>query len=234
MRIGYHVHNPREKLPIPQVPIQIFYKSPMNIKSRGILNYKIFKDYNMPIFTHATYAVNLGSNLSTAKLNQLSKNLIDDLQFLDRLPDGRGTILHYRKGQNLMSNIEYILSQIEEAGVKSKLILENVKGTTIGDMYEIQRSFKGRIGFCFDTCHLFISGYDLRDLNILGDVCTELKNSFPDLMLLHYNDSNSLTKDIHAVPNEGYIGNKKLGGNPKTFAVLKKKFKNIPLIMEIN
>lgn len=234
MKVGHHVHDPRSGLP-DSVPIQIFYKSPYSLKARGSLDPGLFKNFKCPVFTHGTYVINLGGIISDKKMVELAGNIADDLDFLDSIPNGVGTVVHYKTGDHIIDNIRRLLKLLGR-GRKSRLIIENVKGTTIGEMYVLQKEFPGRIGFCFDTCHLFISGYDLRDLDICRNVFDEIKRSFPDLMLIHFNDSASPRQDIHEEPGFGYIGNPKLGGNSRTFRLIMKIMKGtgVPLVSEIN
>ncbi len=226
---GYHLQadeieeEKKKGLPV----IQFFYKSPINLRARGTASPELFSGYKGKIFTHGTYVMNLGHNMSDKKIEALAENLQDDLNYL-KLVGGVGTVIHYHMNEGVAAaNIRRLLRLI-----KGKIILENVKGTQLGELVNLQRKFRGKIGFCFDTCHLFISGYDLRDEKLCKDLFTMIRKEFPDLALIHLNDAASMTKDEHALPGEGYIWNPKLGGNPKTLPLIMKLLKGIPMVHE--
>ncbi len=238
--IGRHISlDVIKKGEIPDMPIQFFLKSPLTLNfTPHSLSPSLFDGHKGDIFTHATYVGHLGKKMNSALINSLSANLEDDLSFLDRV-NGIGTVLHYRRSRERDANEENIRLLLE-AGLsefRSKVIIENTKGTRISDMYELQDTFRKSIGFCFDTCHLFISGYDLRDRQVAFDLFHEIRGTFPDLKLLHFNDAASKTKDVHEEVPFGYIGNPKLGGNRAIFPLIVKEMKKIsrdfPLIEEV-
>lgn len=136
--------------------------------------------------------------------------------------------------------VKYVMTHLgsaREVGVKwlpmvvkgLKKIMDGYKGSTkllieisagsgevIGDKFEeIAKILKGvghkEIGVCFDTCHAFASGYDLRDVKAV-------KKTFGDfdkiiglnrLKLIHCNDSKTplgSNKDRHEHIGLGQIG----------------------------
>lgn len=92
--------------------------------------------------------------------------------------------------------------------------------------------FPDRIGFCVDTAHAHISGYDLTTQNGFQDFCEIVYKvtQYIPLMLLHLNDTiqqSGVLCDQHALPGMGVLSQE----------VLKKimyhdTFKNIPIIIE--
>lgn len=70
---------------------------------------------------------------------------------------------------------------------------------------------KGTIGVCFDTCHVFASGYDLRDAATVKKTMTEFDQhiGLERLKLVHANDSKfglGEKKDRHEHIGKGLIG----------------------------
>jgi deoxyribonuclease-4 len=69
------------------------------------------------------------------------------------------------------------------------------KGTELGNCFEdfvyifSKVKFRGRVGICWDTCHLFSSGYDLKEK--LDEVIEEFnsKIGINKLWVIHLNDS---------------------------------------------
>lgn len=84
-------------------------------------------------------------------------------------------------------------------------------GRIIHDVEKKRPSLKNSIGVCFDTCHAFASGYDLRDRAAI-DVTLKAFDAAIDidrLKLLHANDSKfdlGSRKDRHEHIGQGHIG----------------------------
>jgi len=70
-----------------------------------------------------------------------------------------------------------------------------------------------RLGVCLDSCHLFVSGYDVTDRDALDRVIDELNRTIglDRLRCLHVNDANApfdSNRDRHANIGEGHMGEK--------------------------
>ncbi len=70
-----------------------------------------------------------------------------------------------------------------------------------------------RLGICLDSCHLYVSGYDVTDRTALDRLLEELDESigFDRLRCLHVNDANAplgSNRDRHANIGEGDLGEK--------------------------
>jgi deoxyribonuclease-4 len=119
-------------------------------------------------------------------------------------------------------------------------VIENTagQGTNLGYKFEHLAYIidkvedKSRIGVCIDTCHLFASGYDIRDKASYDKTWEEFDKiiGFEYLKGMHLNDSKSSLGskvDRHASLGEGEIG-------IEFFKILMQdnRFDNIPLILE--
>lgn len=88
----------------------------------------------------------------------------------------------------------------------------NVIGASFDELQEIMRALKSfDIGVCFDTCHAFASGYDLRTKAVIKNTLDEFdkKIGLSNLKLVHANDSMNefdSHKDRHEHIGEGQIG----------------------------
>jgi deoxyribonuclease IV len=119
------------------------------------------------------------------------------------------------------------------------ILIENSSGqkNSIGSKFDEIRDILDvlndkKFGVCFDTCHAFAAGYDLRT----AEKVIETMNNFNDIIniknlkVLHLNDSKGKInekKDRHQHIGLGSIGKAGL------MEVLKNKhFPNIPIIME--
>jgi len=104
------------------------------------------------------------------------------------------------------------------------LVLEIAAGSgnIIGDSFEevgyfIKTAKKEgvELGFCFDTCHSFAAGYDLRTSKKVREVFTKMDKDIQleNLKCIHFNDSMTpfdSRKDRHEHIGEGEIGEKGL------------------------
>lgn len=79
------------------------------------------------------------------------------------------------------------------------ILLENTAGenhsvgSTLEDIADVigRCEEPSRIGVCFDTCHAFAAGYDLRDSHTIGEVSDMIEDllGITSLRLLHLNDA---------------------------------------------
>ncbi|PIS41453.1 MAG: endonuclease [Candidatus Kerfeldbacteria bacterium CG08_land_8_20_14_0_20_42_7] len=99
------------------------------------------------------------------------------------------------------------------------LLLENAAGagTVIGSTFEelavLMKAApnKKKVGVCIDTCHLFASGYDIRDAKTVQKTLKKFDRIIGKkyLRYIHANDSRTglgEKKDRHEHVGEGYIG----------------------------
>ena len=99
------------------------------------------------------------------------------------------------------------------------ILLENMAGqkNSIGSRFEELKQIldmlepRKRFGVCFDTCHAFAAGYDLRSKDKVEDVIAEFDKyvGMKELRVVHLNDSKgdvSCNLDRHEHIGMGYIG----------------------------
>ncbi len=158
-----------------------------------------------------------------------------------------GLVVHY--GSHMGSSIEdghaRIVSACKKAigstqGSNVRILLENSAGTrnSVGSKFEDVRNVLDRIGdekrtgACFDTCHAFASGYDLRTTQSAQKTIHEFDETvgLERLFLIHVNDSKADIgegRDRHEHIGLGKIGDK---GFRSFFAL--KAIRDIPLVLE--
>lgn len=172
------------------------------------------------IIAHAPYTMNLCS--SDEKIRIYSKNLLkDDIEKTELIPN-----VYYNlhpgshTGQGVKTGINQISASINEIITKSQntiLLLETMsgKGSEIGRNFEEiaaiinQINIKEKIGVCFDTCHVYDSGYDI--VNNLENVLEKFDKiiGISKLKVVHLNDSKNICgskKDRHEKIGQGNIG----------------------------
>ena len=111
---------------------------------------------------------------------------------------------------------------------------KNSVGADFDQLAEIYNQLKPskKFGVCFDTCHAFVSGYDLRTEKNVKDTFSKFDDSvgMENLKIVHLNDAKGeigCNLDRHYHIGLGSIGEKGLGAVVKI--VNKKK---IPIILE--
>ena len=176
----------------------------------------------LPVVAHASYLINLAAT-DPDTLRRSRAALKDELERCHALGVG-GLVLHpgahLGRGQRaglaaVVASLNEVLSARPEADVK--VLLENTagQGTVLGSRFEqlawirAQADAPERLGVCFDTCHAFAAGYDLRER--YEEVITELGETvgWDNLACVHLNDSQHALgsrKDRHANLGAGHLG----------------------------
>ena len=162
--------------------IQVFSKNQRqwNAKPLSADDIKLFraatrKHKIRTAFAHGTYLINLASSdrglwskSGNAFVEELERCEELGLKFLITHPGSAGD-----KGETVaIRNMIRGLNDIHRRsrGFKTKVLLETTagQGTTVGWRFEHMAAIRDglkdpeRIGFCFDTCHIFAAGYDIR------------------------------------------------------------------------
>jgi deoxyribonuclease-4 len=209
------------------------------------------------ILPHDSYLINLG-HPEEQKLIKSRMAFIDELQRceclgLDRLNFHPGSHLvkltkKQKEDKELLQELEdKTLDVIAESinialdrtsGVKA--VIENTagQGTNLGYKFEHLAHIidkvedKSRIGVCIDTCHLFVSGYDIRTKDVYEATFKEFDKvvGFEYLMGMHINDSKpplGSKKDRHHS-----IGKGEIGIDAFSFIMNDDRMDDIPLILE--
>ena len=177
-----------------------------------------------PVVAHAPYTINLASPDEKA-WGFAIETTVDDLYRLGRL---NAPYLCVHPGNHVGSGIEtgvkrisealnQIFSKTDKTSDNTMILLETMvgAGTEVGGTFEeikaiIEHSdYKERLGVCFDTCHVFCSGYDLK--NRLDYVLEHFDSviGIDKLKAFHINDSlkpMGSKRDRHASLGEGELG----------------------------
>jgi len=209
------------------------------------------------ILPHDSYLINLG-NPDEQKLIKSRMAFIDELQRcdilgLDRLNFHPGSHLQKfsKKDPNLEDSIhsaeieclETIAQSINIALDKTKnvkAVIENTagQGTNLGYKFEHLAYIidkvedKSRIGVCIDTCHMFVSGYDIRTKEAYDKTWDEFDKivGFEFLMGMHINDSKPPLGS--KVDRHHSLGEGEIGWDAFRFIMNDDRMDDIPLILE--
>ena len=194
------------------------------------------------VFSHMPYLPNLASpkidvyNQSVATLlGEVNRCILLGIPFLvthlgSHLGNG------YRKG--LIRVIEALNKAVSLSKGRVKILLENTAGSvnSVGSKFEqikqiLDEVDGGEIGVCFDTCHSWAAGYDIKTVKGLNETVKALDETIglEKVHLIHLNDS---TESLGShIDRHEHIGLGKIGIEGfKNF--LKSPLGKLPLIME--
>lgn len=227
---------------------QFFTRNPRGGKAKEIdpndtnalLEYMKENDFSK-ILAHAPYTLNPCSK--TEKTREFAlETMKDDLRRMEYLPNN---LYNFHPGshvgQGIEKGIELIVNQLNEVlfeDMTTTVLLETMagKGTEVGSKFqELKEILDGvtlneKMGVCLDTCHVFDSGYDIKDN--LEDVLEEFDKiiGIHKLKAIHLNDSKNFLgchKDRHEKIGEGGIGLDALVG-----VINDPKLKDLPFFLE--
>jgi deoxyribonuclease IV len=141
-----------------------------------------------------------------------------------------------------ISRVIAAINQIHDERPDGRCVL--LLETTAGQGTHLGRSFeeiaaiidgvanKQRVAVCFDTCHVFAAGYDLRDRDSYEDTMRKFNEviGFDYLRVFHLNDS---IKGLGShVDRHAHIGEGQLGSEPFRMLLADQRFDGIPGILE--
>ncbi|MFO0794982.1 MAG: deoxyribonuclease IV, partial [Candidatus Brocadiaceae bacterium] len=228
---------------------QIFTKNQRQWKEKAIVNDEKalfidgFKGSDVKVaFSHTAYLINLASNDDelwkrsvTALIYEIERCSELGLMFTVLHP-GSAKALGERDGiKKIVEALKDVVRETKNLPVQ--IALENTagQGSSVGSRFEHLRQIidgvgATSLGICFDTCHAFAAGYDIRTLCGIESTMGELDRmvGLNALCALHLNDSKG---DLGShLDRHEHIGKGKLGLEP--FRYLMNRFYHIPKVIE--
>lgn len=211
--------------------MQIFSKNQMQwkaapLKPEGIEGFKAgVKEHGFgPTLVHCSYLLNCASP-DDALWTKSTEGLVTEIERADQLGI---PYITFHPGSPKERGEEWGCKRVGEAvqtaltrtkGAKVMVLLETNagQGKQVGDTFlEIRQmmdaiSDKRRVGVCFDTCHVFVSGYDLATSEGYADTFSTFDNEvgLEHLRAFHLNDSKeglNSRRDRHAKIGQGKLG----------------------------
>jgi deoxyribonuclease-4 len=197
-----------------------------------------------PVFVHTNYLINLAS--SKPDLYEKSiEQLVIDLERTETLgAEYLVTHLGSASGQTPQWMIDRVSNALNIAmklyQPKSTILLENTAGEK-GDIgYELEQVQEvisrlkdpSRIGICYDTCHGFAAGYDVRTKRAVDALARKIDTvvGLKRLKGMHLNDC---LRDYGShVDRHWHIGEGKVGLDGFRALLNHPAFKDVPKIME--
>jgi len=232
--------------------MQIFTKSNMQWAARPLTEKEIaaFKRKCeetgiRPVLAHNCYLINLGS-----PDRKLAKKSFDSfLMELERCEQLGLPAIVAHPGSHAGAGEEEGLRRITEAidellertsGFQVKILVETTagQGSNLGYRFEHLAEIisgvrqKARIGVCYDTCHAFVAGYDIRTETAYRRTMREFDRviGLKRIQAFHFNDSKA---DLGSrVDRHEHIGRGRLGTEPFRLILRDRRFVSIPKILE--
>ena len=232
---------------------QIFTRNPRSWAAKPLLDKDItnFKEKlaaskidRFATVAHMPYLPNLSSPEDDPFARSLN-SLSDEIKRCGRL--GIPYLVAHlgsHKGAGDQKGIEKLVKAFTEAVAKNKndvtILLENTAGqkNNVGSNFEqltsifFQLKPAKRFGICFDTCHAFAAGYDLRTQKAVTLTLEKFDTviGIEHLKILHLNDSKGEI-ECHVDRHE-HIGLGKIGETGLSHVIKFANSKKIPIVLE--
>ncbi len=235
---------------------QVFSRSPRGGPAKAITPHivKAFREAcdkagQRAWYIHTPYYVNLAS--SDRRIRSASIRIVREELERGNSIGASAVMTHLGsagrapKKEALERAIDGVLRTLNGYRDKTEFLVEiaagsgGIFGDSFEELYEVVKAAKGRCGVCFDTQHVFASGYDLRTPQAVKRTMDEFQAiiGLEHLKLSHCSDS--LTplgsrKDRHGFIGEGEIGKKGFNAiisEPrlqKTNFILETKLEDVP------
>src|ERR1051326_1224705 len=177
------------------------------------------------VVAHALYRVNLAA--PDLEIHKKSRAAIDNTMEVARAIDADAVVFHVGShlGAGMKAGLRRCVPALKQAlelcTDTTWLLMEDSAGAgaTIGrSIDELAQLFDAcdgheRLGVCLDTCHLYVSGYDIADRGTVDELLAELDEriGLDRLRALHINDAKDplgSNRDRHANIGEGVLGDK--------------------------
>ena len=199
-----------------------------------------------PLLTHASYLINLASTTNPEFLRKSIAAMADELDRAERL--GIHAVVlhpgaHLGAGSNagidqIARSLDTVHSLIPNHRVVTLLETAAGQGTCVGCTFEELGQMirlvddKRRVGICFDTCHVFAAGYELRTRDAYERTIDQMARhvGLENVGAFHLNDSK---KPLGSrVDRHQHIGEGELGLEPFRFLLNDPRFTRIPKLIE--
>jgi len=223
---------------------QRMWKEKRYSQQEGQVFKDLMKEKQMEVaFSHTTYLLNLASP-DPALREKSIKGLAVELERCDALGLPYA-VLHPGSNKEVppIESCKIIADSLNEVirltpGISAKVLLENTagQGSVLGwDFAQLrditdQVTDQNRLGVCFDTCHAFAAGYDIRTQEGIEATLADLDKhvGLENVLAYHLNDSKG---DLGGhLDRHEHIGKGKIGLD--AFRVIMNRFPDVPKVLE--
>ena len=194
---------------------------------------KYLKANNIECVVHASYTINCARDWND--YSWWIKRFILEIEYAEII-NAFAIVIHLGKQldlsqeesyNNMYTSLLHVHNKTKNSNVK--ILLETSSGQGSELCYKIENlayfynklskhkneNIRNRFGICVDTCHIYVSGHDIRSLNAINKYLDTFNKliGLEHIKLIHLNDSKQDigTKiDRHENIGKGYIGKKGL------------------------
>lgn len=194
------------------------------------------------VFSHCSYLLNLASANNDARKKSIEA-LTEEVERCTKLglsfcvlhPGAAGEQTKEEAMLRIANGLKQVLKNTSHSRVM--ILLENTagQGSSVGGPFENLRFIhdkvgSDRIGYCFDTCHAFAAGFDIRTEKGIKDTMDSFDKicGLKYLKVFHLNDSKG-DLGSHLDRHEN-IGKGRLGLSP--FRYIMHHFQDTPKVLE--
>ncbi len=258
MRIGFHVSiaggfslAARRAYELGCTTMQIFSRNPRGwavnpLKADDIAEFKKLREkWDIdPVFVHTNYLINLASYRPDLYERSIEQLVID----LERTEHLGADYLVTHLGSASSKNPDWMIDRVAEAlnmtmklhTPRAMVLLENTAGEA-GDVgYSLEQvnevisrlKDSAMVGICYDTCHGFAAGYDIRTQKAVDALARKIDSTvgLKRLKGMHLNDC---LRDLNShVDRHWHIGEGKIGLDGFAMLLTHPAFRDVPKIME--
>jgi len=258
MKLGFHVSisggfslSVQRAFELGCTCMQIFSRNPRGwtvkpLDQNDIAEFrKLREQWNVgPVFVHTNYLINLASQKPDLYEKSIEQ-LVIDLERTEQLgAEYLVTHLGSASGKDAAWMIERVSSALNMAmrlhPPEATILLENTAGEK-GDIgYKLEQVQEviarledaGNIGVCYDTCHGFAAGYDIRTKKDVDALARKIEATvgLKKLKGMHLNDC--LREFGSHVDRHWHIGEGKVGLDGFKILLNHPAFRDVPKIME--
>ena len=215
----------------------------------------LLKKYKIDLYCHGILTLNYCNYPYSKRYEWGLKNLIYDMDLLHKL-GGKACIIHAGRYntkryqitkeecyKNYINSLKYVIDNtkvvkiyIETPATKKNTIINSLE--EFGKLYnKIPINYKKRVKVCVDTCHIFVSGYDISSKEGVDEYFNKFNKliGIKNLKFIHLNDSfGELSSHLnrHAPIGKGCIFKKSKEGLKEIIKLCKKN--KIPFVLETN
>lgn len=197
-----------------------------------------------PVFVHTNYLINLASQRPELYEKSIEQFVID----LERTEHLGAEYLVTHLGSASGKDADWMIERVSNAlnmamklhSPRATILLENTAGEagdvgyTLEQVQEVISRLRdsSHIGLCFDTCHGFAAGYDIRTKKGVDELVNKIEDTvgLKKLKGMHLNDC---LKDFNSrVDRHWHIGEGKIGLDGFRALLNHAAFTDVPKIME--
>ncbi len=232
--------------------VQLFVKSPSQWRAKKLTEEEISlfkeekKSFNPEfILAHTSYLVNLASP-DPELLAKSRRGFLEEMRRSETLgipyiiihPGSHKGSGEERGRRTVADSLNYVLSMTR--GSELNILLETTagQGNSLGYTFEQLATIikmteeRERLGICFDTCHSFAAGYDLRTRQAYNETFKSFDQilGLSRLKALHLNDA--LGKLGSRRDRHTHIGQGELGLRAFSLLMNDPRFYDLPMVLE--